>query len=834
MANKLVEGAAETFDAVLGNLGKVTDTYLDLEKIIPSVSDLFVDQAGEIRKLNKELGSGSKLTTEFRSEIAKLSRDLGVSARDTIELVRSTKEYHQGIVASTEATLKFSKASGVSTSILGKFSAQLNILGKVSKETHERMYENILAVREAYGLTDNQIDNIIDSLTNYAIVTQASDAQMERATKTLSKFTSQLTSAGIEADKVAEIINDMIDPDRLADNLVLMSKMGITVNDMIAGDPLEKIEASTQKLKELGQEIANIAKSNRFQANEMAKIYGLTLEQAIDLSNIDTSEKALNTQKKLDEYRNEITTLVESMEAFKERISGSIATIINPILKGFEKLESSLGIFNKGLTAAILLLGGKWLINKLRSGIGNLFGEAARKFAKTAMTEYLSLTGKRSGLKAADIAALSPKTQAGSSFDYGWGKNYKVEAERRRDEYNRTHINQKTMPSLEQGELFETLQSRRNSVAEMEKQAAYMSASEKSAYNEKYGAEFAMIEKSFGDLLNTIDEKLKVGWGQTFLIDKEKAAGTEESFNIYKQALKGFGINEGVIGNFDPYKKETNDAIGKIFLDSKGPTEFLNALETFWKDSKDPEAAQNLDNVIQAQKKYNDELLKQVDTQGKATEIIQRYDKALEGNGGLGVKGRLGSVFRGLVTNLGTTFKQLPGKLLDGLKKGLKFGFLGFLGGVGVKMISTLSKNEKFQESISKVTERIGKIFDDIVKTVEPLIEPVSNIILGALSWIQPVIDYLTKILAKGVSWITGKLDKNVSSISSNVSAIGDSYKDEDLSTMIGFQSSAYDKQSGMLYTAVNNVVYAIDTMNKNLGNKMDTQTEMNIVRNNG
>ena len=825
MANKILEGAQDTIESLTSSLNETAKTYLSLEKIIPRVIDLFVDQADDVRMLNKELGSGSKLAFNFRKEILQVSTALGISSRETLRLVEATKEYHQGVTDVTKATLNFQKATGVSIGILGKLTAKINILGNISKEANEQMYTNILSVREAYGLTDNQIEDIIVTLTNYAVATQASDEQIVKASTSLSKFTSLLTSAGIEADRVSEILNGMLDPDRMLDNVVLLNKIGISVNDMVSGNPTEKLEGSVYKLKELGQEIANIAKTNRLQASELAKVYNLTLQEAIQLSELDTSEKALNTQKKLEEYRNETASLVESLKSFKEMVVGYIAQGINSVLGGFEKLEGSLGLFKKGLVALGGLLVGKFVLGKLKDGVMSLFGKAAKTFG-TTVSEYLIKVEEKLKNKNADIVSLSPKTLKNDKINYGWGRNYYVAAEERRNEYVRKHFGSKLKSDLTSGEILETVQSRMNAKNEMEKRKAYMSPRELQAYEEKYGARFRLLDEKFKNLTDLLESENRKIWtesqgGRITDIVKSSEAGTSSAFDLYKETLNNAKINTGILGNLKIGTKES-DALGKVFLESSsgGPMEFLKAMEEFWKNSKDPEAPKNLELVVAEQKKYNDNLLKQVEAQGKATEIIKEYDEAIS-EGSKGLKGRFASLFKGFGLNIGTKLQSLissaPSKLFGLLKKTFKFGLLGLAGGVGVKFMASLSKNEKFQEKMSEITEKVSTIFDGIVKSVEPVIEPLANAVMGIFNLLQPAINWLSNLLGKIAGWFGGVLNKSVSSISKNVTTISDSYKQEDLKTMVAATSLDYNRNTDSLTVKLGDVVNIIEGISKKI-----------------
>lgn len=841
MANNLIDGTADVFDELTGNITRTAETYLSLEKIIPNVTDLFVDQAGEIRKLNKELGNGSRLAADFRKEVAKVSADIGVSSARTLELVNATKEYHQGITASTESTLKFQKASGVSIDIIGKMSAKINVLGNISSKTYDAMYESILAVREAYGLTSDQMDEIIGLLSDYAVVMQASDAQMVKATNAASKFTSALTTVGIESSRVKEILNNMVDPDRLTDNLVLMNKMGITVNDMISGDPMTKLEGSIDNLKQLGQEIADIAKSNRLQANEMAKVYGLTLQEAIQLSELDTSEKALNTQKKLDEYRNETATLVESLNAFKQSLTGHIAMIINPILKGFEGLEGKLGLFSKGLVSVGAMLVGKFVLGKLKDGVMNIFGEAAKKFGQT-VGDYLTQVENRSKMKVADAAGLTPKAAATVSESYGFGYDFAIRAQKR----NAAAAQRLVKPGnkeLTAGEIIEMNSQRIKDLFALEEQGKKLTGSELAAFNMRYGGIENLKAVRSGLTSSNIftgaqfNEQLINNMGE---FSRTRGDNRDKAANKIIDSLgnERFGFIKEFAKNQTQADK---NAIAEVISGSKDYREALVNLETFFREKG---LTDQIEKSTDALKAFDEEIVKSYKQNTEGKKALELANKTVEGNG-IGadpLRNRFKAVIDGVGENVEAFFKNFganvskafhgvvnffkPANLLSILGKGLKIGGIGILAGVGAKFMASLSKNEKFQESMSTISEKISTIFDGIVKSIEPIIEPVANAITGLFNLLQPAIDWVSRVLGKIAGWFGGVINKAVSNISDNVSTISDTYKQEDLRTMqLGF--GTYNATNDALIAKLNDIEYRIEGVTKRQDVQIDTTLNM-------
>ena len=807
-----------TTGELLDNLTEVGDTYIDLEKIIPVVNEMLTDQASEMRKLNRELGSGSKTTAELRSDFASLSRQLGVTTRDIYELVNETRQYHQGIKESTSSTLQFVKASGASIDIIGKFSAKLNILGKTSKSSFDTMYTNILSVREAYGLTDNQIDDIIVSLGNYATVTGASSEQMERASITLAKFTSQLTSAGIEADKVSEIINGMLDPDRMTDNLVLMSKIGVSITDMVSGNPIEKLEGSADKLKQIGQEISNIAKTNRIQANEVAKVYGLTLEQANLLANMDTSENALNTQKQLEQYRNEMTTFVESIKYTVTRLSGLISGPLAYIGKIFETFGNVIGMLPRGIGALIVGVTGKRILNKISEHLG----DAAKKWGKNIaepLKEYMSQVDKKSKSKKSDMDALSPKL-ARDATNLGFGYNFAYKQETKLNEKLAKKRGAKKSSELDIGEVIENYQQYQNFYNEIQKEierAGGAGTIKGRALNKKYAGMSTALERVGGIIEN---QGGKYGYKKFTEEDEytqnikayQRASKKEEkeaaSITLIDDFLTKQEVNTGFLKDMN---SEAIQQMAEVLSigDYSSPIEALKALEEFLGNSNLKAAKEGVKGVTQKIDDLGDEAKQDTKFIEDASESLKELGKSAQG-----AKLGLGNRMLTLLEGVGPFIR-------NNLKKVIGAG----IGGLGIGILSAIGKNEKIQESLSGVKESISGVFSTLVESISPAIEAVSNWINAAINWLKPKIDAVAEFMGKIASWFGGKVSKSVESIEKSVSAIEDTYKQEDLKTMVG-GAAVFNSETNELLAKLDDIYYKVVDVTK----KQDVAAEAAVA----
>lgn len=109
----------------------------------------------------------------------------------------------------------------------------------------------------------------------------------------------------------------------------MLNKLGISLNEAMSGKALENINIYQDEFIELAKTINNIP--NKFAANEMAKQYGITLEQANKLANMTT--KQISNEKEILDIRKEANTMLQKLQEVANKALGSIAFSVVDIFK---------------------------------------------------------------------------------------------------------------------------------------------------------------------------------------------------------------------------------------------------------------------------------------------------------------------------------------------------------------------------------------------------------------------------------------------------------------------------------------------------------------------
>jgi hypothetical protein len=340
-------------EEVLGTALSQAQGYFGIQTLYPAIQE-FAELNTNIKMVNAQLGQTFKITSPLNKNIANLAASTGLSSTKLLGAASAASRYHQVLSKDLmKSTVMFSDATGLSSESVGDFVGKMLSIGAVSEESYKKMLEGILQVRDSYGLTSEAIDDIFRITQKYALVTGETGVKIESTSSKIAEFTSRLKAAGVETSEITGLIEKMIDPDKMEDNLMLLSKMGMSIHDLTVGDPLKDLESMTPKLKSLAEDI--LAQPNRMIANEMAKMYGYTLEEMREFSKIDTSDRAMEERKQLEKYREEIMTATSSLKDLGNHVFGKVAEFLNStIMPIFDNLgPKTSGILAAGFAIAV-------------------------------------------------------------------------------------------------------------------------------------------------------------------------------------------------------------------------------------------------------------------------------------------------------------------------------------------------------------------------------------------------------------------------------------------------------------------------------------------------
>ncbi len=392
---------------VIGDFVDAGKRYVGITSIFPMVEE-FLNLGSGIKMVNAQLGITRRVALDVSKNISQVAISSGLASQKLFDVAESSAKYNQAIgEEGLRASVQFADATNMNSSALGEFSAKMTAIGALSEHAYKRLLTGILSVRDAYGLSNDSVEAVLSSTEKYAKVLGLTGKNLVSASKHLGVFVSKIKEAGLETSVATDLLERIIDPDKLEENLLLLSKMGFSLQDLTVGNPIEDIEASLPRLQKISREI--IAMPNRLLANEVSKMYGFNLEQMRNFANLDISERAVRDRKTLEDYRAETQTFKDSLLNVGNRVFGGTFKAFNALAKYTEGMFSAMGVNNPDVkaTAVIISIASVVAMRKISQMIKSSF-EKGGTIIRRSLTTALDSQADR----LADIMQISPKTKS--------------------------------------------------------------------------------------------------------------------------------------------------------------------------------------------------------------------------------------------------------------------------------------------------------------------------------------------------------------------------------------------------------------------------------------
>ena len=728
---------------ILGNVGTTLENSFTLTSILPEITEI-KDTARELKILNTTLGNINKSTKSLSGNINSVVKSTGLLKSELVGVSRAAAQYNKILSTSMlRSTGMFQEATQMNAETLGDFIGKLTSLGKISDESSEAMFSTILRTREAYGLSNDSMNSLTESILNYASTIKTANVANEQVISGMTIFASKIRSVGFEAEYATDLIDKMINPDRIEDNLMLLSRLGISMQDAMFGDPLAdgKIEKSLEKLQKLAKD--TVANPNRIVANEIAKIYGMTYNEMVKLSKMDLSKDTIDQTKKLEQYRQDVQTAFEGATQIKETILGVVAEAGNKVAKIFSPLYEAIG--PKGLAYALIASSGliikgiSSITDKVRYSLTrtttNIFADALEESFSRVSKKKQAMSQLSSGITAAGANKVDVET-SNRQFSALMGYNMKNRNPYQKDFYNdayqsRLSKNQSANTETIQKMIEQTLSKRteletyKNTLGNSEWEQRRATGIEnltdkldnnlKNLYNSKEG------NKIFNDMVNKSTDALRE---------------SEINREYTKDLLGKLQAQSEILRNTDPAK----------YLELQEP---LNSLRNQLAEENSIVArnTKEMETLTAIQKRSGEELSLSNRQLRSATAAIAKAEKKLARREqyGLSADASKLQVFGAMA---GSGIKSVAGSIGGALKSSMKFGLqgmaigaaIGIVGKLGGALMDGLKKNEKFQElqeSWQKVRARVADTITGWITKLVGFLEKPMNALSNFLAKIS-------------------------------------------------------------------------------------------------
>ena len=370
----------------LGTFNRIIkDTGEEITKLIPTLGSFFavfkgaqiassVKQMADFyqgfKNLSFQMGKSNTMSKEFLKNIYKVKIATGDTLNNlneiTIALVKNRVEGGKALSFLTKQISFFSEATGASVDTSSQLAGELYRIGHLGPKSISSIMTSMLKVQRTVGLTSEEITNLSQNI----ITTTTELSNLNKSARFIEDFqkgTIKLASAfrtvGIEASRATDIVDRLLDINNLENNMLLYAKMGVSIQDAVAGniDPNMMAEG----LRKVGAEIAGMS---RPAGAALARQIGISYREALQFQNLKPTEDIATSDNEMEKMAKEQRTLWTKIERFFNSGIGWIASqfLQNPLMFG-------------GLAFTAFMVFGKKAMNWMKSrfnAIADSFGKS--------------------------------------------------------------------------------------------------------------------------------------------------------------------------------------------------------------------------------------------------------------------------------------------------------------------------------------------------------------------------------------------------------------------------------------------------------------------------
>lgn len=803
--NALIENTKELAGEILSNFTKLSLVFTS-GGIIGAVAKIVKDSINLDNVTTKLAARMGKMVqkAELKGAVNSLQAEVGATYESAVEMVSmlASRRYVDNIAEAAKGANLFNRATGVAEGQVANFVTELNKGAHLTTSSINAMLTGMIKVQQSIGLSEEGMYTATIAIQKAAVNMSAfgkSAGDIQKMANQTTALIGAMEKVGVAAGDAAQLIDKLTDPDRIEDNILLYSQLGISMEDAMSGNfDLKNMDG---QLKEMAQRIVDMgpiagsqfAKSMGMsykQATQMAKMEGNEVDQVSEAAQT-AEEGALDTMKQLEE---QTEGFGEAMQTAFDKVEGrirqlpKIALVVGGLLittlltKAKKKImefsqdvssPKQMSVMTEGIGSSIALGFNKGLNVAEKSLLQT--GKTAKRavgqwFDSTAVGAFFNGTERR-------IDTLIAKAKKQTFADV-----YLESAKKNRIDILKEHEN--LLEEQKQAEL--------NKLQELldEKQKEIFKANEGDIG--KALAEVQADVANEGNGSSSKQEKAKLKAVQEIVKAYKRMNSQQESFkNRAKELLEddhnllenkealakaqeAFSQAQEDSANATAEMKKAEDEVNRLLeiqsnLTGEGAEEARKEyakriseqqaiLELAKKTATEKEnELKKADGIVKKAKEQVEESEKQIKNQsmlvklakGFATNmkaaVRERFDKSTFGQaynaarqGGEGTKKR-----RAIVAGVGAVAKEGAGKALSGIAKGVS----GIMKSVG---------------PMALVMAVIGKIMSELQ-------EPMEKVIDGLMTFFKPVMDILTGVLGEALTKIVKGLFPPLLKISAHI-----------------------------------------------------------------
>ena len=312
--NALIENTKELAGEILSNFTKLSLVFTS-GGIIGAVAKIVKDSINLDNVTTKLAARMGKMVqkAELKGAVNSLQAEVGATYESAVEMVSmlASRRYVDNIAEAAKGANLFNRATGVAEGQVANFVTELNKGAHLTTSSINAMLTGMIKVQQSIGLSEEGMYAatiaIQKAAVNMSAFGKSSDDIQKMANQTTALI-GAMEKVGVAAGDAAQLIDKLTDPDRIEDNILLYSQLGISMEDAMSGNfDLKNMDG---QLKEMAQRIVDMgpiagsqfAKSMGMsykQATQMAKMEGNEVDQVSEAAQT-AEEGALDTMKQLE------------------------------------------------------------------------------------------------------------------------------------------------------------------------------------------------------------------------------------------------------------------------------------------------------------------------------------------------------------------------------------------------------------------------------------------------------------------------------------------------------------------------------------------------------
>ncbi len=333
---KVAESAWEMGLAHEQSMGKMNTSSMGASQAVRHTADAMGDSALRVASATKT-GFG-----EAAAAMSQLAR---------LRITKNIDEMENLAVITTEMGI----ALGIGSDSAAQFVKDLVVIGGVPVSMVKKAADALVTVQYNLGLTGEEATAVMSQVGKMMRQFQlfgGSAKQVDKVVEEVAKLSVVFTQAGLDASEAHQMLNDLLDPTKIEQNVLLWKGLG-----MSAAQGMQLMQGDGAQLENIAERQVDLARSlkaqyggNVFALQAMAEAHGMSLATVQGLAAVQAElstdeQKAIDTREAADAARQ---GMMKQLKMLWDSISIILHKAIFPVLT---KIMTVVGWISSGIAA---------------------------------------------------------------------------------------------------------------------------------------------------------------------------------------------------------------------------------------------------------------------------------------------------------------------------------------------------------------------------------------------------------------------------------------------------------------------------------------------------